>query len=212
MLIAVIFFAAISAVMLVLLLREDKKNDKLIEENTWLNAKIGTLNEQIEKDGVPAVNVALTVEGIMDAVRFAGYVPEQDDTWVRFMVSGESFLIDTHRLPQLFVVRDYIVDTKEYDLDLLKHAAHMMSDDLIMVKAVFLEDEKSCTLRFFVAAMDRNYASFKENLLSYINLIQEGRNRMGAMYDNLDKEKKEEEAIAANPILPHVQPEKKVMS
>ena len=211
MLIAVFFFAAISVVMLVLLLREDKKNDKLIEENTWLNAKIGTLNEQIEKDTVPAVNAALTVEGVMDAVRFAGYVPEQDDTWVRFMVAGETFFIDIERLPQLFVVRDYAVDTKEYDLDLLKHAAHMMSDDLIMVKAVFLEDVKTCTLRFFVAAMDRNYASLKENLLSYINLIQEGRSRMGAMYDNLVKEKNEE-TIAATPLPPHLQSEKKVMS
>jgi len=211
MLIAVIFFAAISAVMLFLLLREDKKNDKLIEENGWLNAKIGTLNEQLGKSTLPVENESLTAEGVMDAVRFAGYVPEKDETWIRFMISGEPYLIDTERLPQIFVVRDFGVDTKEWEMDLLKHAAHLMSDDLIMVKAIFYEDAQRCDLRFFVAAMDRNYASLRENLPRYINLIHEGRNRMSEIYDNLVKEKRDA-ALAINPVLPQVQPEKKIMS
>ena len=211
MLIAVIFFAAISAVMLFLLLREDKKNDKLIEENGWLNAKIGTLNEQLEKSTLSVENESLTAEGVMDAVRFAGYVPEKDETWIRFMISGEPYLIDTERLPQIFVVRDFGVDTKEWEMDLLKHAAHMMSDDLIMVKAIFYEDAQRGDLRFFVAAMDRNYASLRENLPRYINLIHEGRNRMSEIYDNLVKEKRDA-ALAINPVLPQVQPEKKIMS
>ena len=211
MLIAVIFFAAVSAVMLFLLLREDKKNDKLIEENGWLNAKISSLNEQLETNALPVKNEPITAEGIMDAVRFAGYVPEKEETWIRFMISGEPYLIDTERLPQIFVVRDYGVDTKEWEMDLLRHAAHLMSDDLIMVKALFYEEAQRCDLRFFVAAMDRNYASFRENLPRYVNLLQEGRNRMGEIYENLVKEKRDA-ALTVNPVLPQVQPEKKIMS
>ena len=90
MLIAVIFFAAVSAVMLFLLLREDKKNDKLIEENGWLNAKIGSLNEQLEANAQPVKNEPVTAEGIMDAVRFAGYVPEKDNiVFSRLMDAGK---------------------------------------------------------------------------------------------------------------------------
>ena len=114
-------------------------------------------------------------------------------------------------MPQIFVVRDFGVDTKEWEMDLLKHAAHLMSDDLITVKAIFYEDAQRCDLRFFVAAMDRNYASLRENLPRYINLIHEGRNRMSEIYDNLVKEKRDA-ALAINPVLPQVQPEKKIMS
>lgn len=211
MLIAVIFFAAISAVMLFLLLREDKKNDKLIEENGWLNAKIGTLNEQLEKSTLSVENESLTAESVMDAVRFAGYAPEKDETWIRFMISGEPYLIDTERLPQIFVVRDFGVDTKEWEMDLLKHAAHLMSDDLIMVKAIFYEDAQRCDLRFFIAAMDRNYSSLRDNLTRYIGLIYEGKNRMNEIYENLVKEKRDA-AVTANPFMPANQPENKVLS
>ena len=98
MLIAVIFFAAISAVMLFLLIREDKKNDKLLEENGWLNARISQMTEQMQNTVSPALDEPLTIERVMEAVRFAGYVPEKDEHWVRFMISGELFLIDTERL------------------------------------------------------------------------------------------------------------------
>lgn len=211
MLIAVIFFAAISAVMLFLLIREDKKNDKLLEENGWLNARISQMTEQMQNTVSPALDEPLTIERVMEAVHFAGYVPEKDEHWVRFMVSGELFLIDTERLPQVFIVRDYNVDTKEWEMDLLKHAAHLMSDDLIMVKAIFFEDAQRCDLRFFVAAMDRNYSSLRDNLTRYIGLIYEGKNRMNEIYETLVKEKREA-AVTANPFMPADQPENKVLS
>ena len=211
MLIAIIFFAATSAVMLFLLIREDKKNDKLLEENGRLNARIGQMSEQMQNVATPATDEPLTIERVMESVRFAGYVPEKDGHWVRFMVSGELFLIDTERLPQIFVVRDYNVDTKEWEMDLLKHAAHLMSDDLIMVKAIFYEDTQRCDLRIFVAAMDRNYLSLRDNLTRYIGLLYEGKNRMNEIYEKLEKEKRDA-AVTANPFMPANQPENKVLS
>ena len=211
MLIAVVFIAAISAVMLFLLIREDKKNDRLLEENGRLNARIGQLAEQTQTEAAPASDEPLTAERVMESVRFAGYVPEKDDHWIRFMISGNPYLIDIERLPQIFVMQDFGVDTKEWEMDLLRHAAHLMSDDLIMVKAIFCEDAQSCDLRFFVAALDRNYDSFRDNLTRYIGLIQEGQNRMHEIYENLVKQKKDA-AVAANPFMPASQPENKVLS
>lgn len=180
-----------------------------------LKQKIGSLKAKIEQFEKAAEaktdSEVLTVYSVMEAVRFAGYVPEKDEHWIRFMASGEPFLIDTERLPQIFVVRDYGVDTKEWEMDLLKHAAHLMSDDLIMVKAIFYEDAQSCELRFFVAAMDRNYSSLRDNLTRYIGLIYEGKNRMSEIYESLVREKRDA-AVTANPFTPASQSENKVLS
>ena len=211
MLIALFILAAISAVMLFLFIREDNKNDSLLEENGTLNARIDQMTAQMQNASAPAADDPLTIERIMDAVRYAGYVPEKDEHWVRFMISGELFLIDTERLPQFFIVRDYRVETNEWEMDLLRHAAHLMSDDLIMVKAIFYEDAQRCDLRFFVAAMDLNYASFRENLNRYINLIQGGHNRMHEIYESLVKEKRDA-AISANPFMPANKQENKILS
>ena len=202
--------ALVCALLAYLTIVGDKKNSKLVAENNQLKSRLDAAQKSAAQHE-PVEELPLTVDSIMEAVRFAGYVPEKHDTWVRFMVSGEPFLIDTERLPQFFVVRDFGVDTKEWEMDLLKHAAHLMSDDLIMIKAIFCEDAQNCELRFFVAAMDRNYASFRENLTRYLSLIQEGQGRMNEIYQNLVKEKRDA-ALAINPVLPQVQPEKKIMS
>ena len=193
----ILVLALVCALLAYLLIEEDKKNSKLLQESA------------AKRQG-PSIEEPPTIDGIMDAVRFAGYVPEKDDTWIRFMISGEPYLVDTERLPQIFVVRDYGVDTKKWEMDLLKHAAHLMSDDLIMVKAIFFEDAQRCDLRFFVAALDRNYASLRDNLPRYINLIQEGRSRMAEIYDKLIKEK-HNASLAINTELPQVQSKKKIM-
>ena len=206
----ILALALVCALLAYLLIVGDKKNSKLVAENSQMKGRMEVMQENAAQQE-PVEERPLTVDEIMEAVRFAGYVPEKHDTWVRFMVSGEPFLIDTERLPQFFVVRDFGVDTKEWEMDLLKHAAHLMSDDLIMIKAIFCEDAQSCELRFFVAAMDRNYASFRDNLTRYLGLIQEGQGRMNEIYQNLVKEKRDA-ALAINPVLPQVQTEKKIMS
>lgn len=86
-----------------------------------------------------------------------------------------------------------------------------MSDDLIMVKAIFYEDAQRCDLRFFVTAMDRNYSSLRDNLTRYIGLLYEGKNRMNEIYENLVKEKRDV-AVTINPFMPANQPENKVLS
>lgn len=153
----------------------------------------------------------LTVADIKEAVHHAGYVPETSDNWVKFMAAGEAFYIDTARLPQIFVHRYYNVQTSEWDMSLLKHAAHLMSDDLIMVKAIFDERIEGTTLRFFVAAMDRNYQSSRDNLMAYLGIIADGNRRMTEIYDKLVEEKNQP-AIPSIPFTPTGLQENKLLS
>ena len=80
-----------------------------------------------------------------------------------------------------------------------------------MVKATFDEDKDGIGLRFFVAALDANNASFQENLTKYINIIDDGRRKMNEIYEGLVQEKRDA-ALTLNPFLPANSSENKVMS
>lgn len=151
----------------------------------------------------------LTVEKIAEALRFEGFVPEVEENWVNFKVQGESYVIDANRLPMLFLIKSYAVDPKEWEMDLLREAAHRMSDELVMVKATFSDDSKG--MRFFVAARDRNYDSFRGNLTSYLNILEDGQRVMNEAYNKMVDEKREA-AIQANPVICPVKQENKMLS
>lgn len=151
----------------------------------------------------------LTVEKIADAVRMEGFFPEIEESGVRFKAQGESFYIDAERLPLVFIVKGYNLDPKDWEMDLLRNAAHLMSDALIMVKATISDDEKS--LNFFIAAQDRNYESFRANLASYLRIIEDGQRKMNDEYHRMVDEKREA-ALAARPVIPSTQPENKILS
>ena len=213
----ILFLLLICVVLLVILSAKDEKNTSLIAENGILKGKMEAMQENVlqaadtNRIPDPAIHEALSVEGIEAAVRYMGYVPERNKYWLRFMVTGEPYYIDIERLPLVFIIRQFSLDTNEWEMDLLKHAAHLMSDDLIMVKATFDEDEQGTGLRFFVAAMDANNASFEQNLPRYLSLIEGGRRRMNEFYEQLVKEKRDA-ALTAVPFLPLESQENKVLS
>ena len=62
-----------------------------------------------------------------------------------------------------------------------------------MVKADITEpdEEGNYALRFFVAAIEQSYHGFKENLTNYIHIIEDGQRRLGDLYEQYEKEKKE---------------------
>lgn len=151
----------------------------------------------------------LDVGKIADAVRMEGFFPEVEETGVRFKGQGESFYIDAERLPLFFVVKSYNVDPDNWEMDLLRDAAHLMSDALILVKATFSDDGR--TLNFFVAAQDRNYESFRANLTHYMRIIEDGQRKMNEEYNRMVDEKREA-ALKANPVMPSVQHENKILS
>ena len=183
-------------------LSEDVRRQQ--QTNLELLKRIPVSNEG--NDGSPQL---LTVEKIADAVRMEGFFPEIGETGVRFKGQGESFYVDAERLPVFFVVKSYNVDPDNWEMDLLRDAAHQMSDALIMVKATFSDDGR--TLNFFVAAQDRNFESFRANLTCYMRIIEDGQRKMNEEYNRMVDEKREA-ALRANPVIPSVQPENKVLS
>lgn len=200
-------------VLLVLLSAQDNKNTKLEVDNKLMKGRMEALQEKLAEQPVsPPDDKPLDIDDVMEAVRYAGYVPERNDTWVRFMVQGEKYVIETSRLPRIHIMKEYLVDPGEWEMDLLKHAAHLMSDRLIMGKALFFDDEDGkLDLRFMLTAMDRSYHSFRENLVPYLGIIEDGRARMNEIYEDLVKEKRDA-ALTIGPVPPQVQPEKKIMS
>ena len=151
----------------------------------------------------------LTIGKIADAGRMEGFIPEVEETGVRFKCQGESFYVDAERLPLVFIVKSYHIDPAELEMDILREAARRMSDAIVMVKATISDNDKS--LNFFVSAQDRNYESFRANLTSYMGIIEDGRRKMSEEYHRMVDEKREA-ALAAQPVIPSVKQENKVMS
>ncbi len=206
-----IFLGVINAIFILALHFLGNKNMKLTVESSLMKDRMEALLQRIAEKEAVAPQDPLTVDGIEEAIRHAGYVPEREENWIRFMVAGEPFYVEAGRLPSVFVFRHYRVDTKEWEMDLLRQAAHLMSDELIMIKATFDEDKDDTGLNFFIAALDANNASFRENLCRYIGIIEDGSQRMNEIYDQLVKEKRDA-ALALNPFIPENPSEKKVLS
>jgi hypothetical protein len=151
----------------------------------------------------------LTIGKIADAVRMEGFFPETEETGVRFKVQGEGYYVDAERLPLIFLLKGYSIDPNDWEMDILRDAAHRMSDALIMVKATISDDDRS--LNFFVAAQDRNYESFRANLPAYMRILEDGQRKMNEEYHRMVDEKRET-ALSAQPVVPPVRQDTKVMS
>jgi hypothetical protein len=209
----VAIISIVAAVVLgVLLWDRRRENRKLSEDLKWQQAANMQLlkNQPVKSEDRHAeAPEPLTVSKIADAVRMEGFFPESDETGVKFKAQGESFYIDAERLPLVFILKSYNVDPNEWEMDILRDAAHLMSDALIMVKATFTDDDR--TLNFFVAAQDRNYESFRANLTNYMRIIEDGQRKMNEEYHCMVDEKREA-AIAAQPVVPPARTDTKVMS
>ena len=209
-----IILAAVSLLMVVLLFLLGYRNAKLTAENAVLHERNLSSREAVSRGEDRPDEPALSADDILEAIRHAGYVPDKDETWIRFMVQGEAFYVDTDRLPLFFVERHYTVDPAEWDMDLLRQAAHLMSDELTFVKATFgdesYEDGKF-GLRYFIAALDRNYPSLRDNITRYVSIIKEAAARMGEIYNELE-EKRKDASLAVNPFKSSSQGENPVLS
>lgn len=209
---AVIISIIVSVVLAVLLWDRHLTNRRLSEENRRQHETNLELLKRIpmaNESEVAECPQALTVEKIADAVRKEGYLPEVEETGVRFNAQGETFYVDAERLPVFFVVKGYNIDPADWEMDILRGAAHSMSDRLVLVKAMISDDGKS--LNFFVAAQDRNYESFQANLTYYMHIIEEGQRQMNEEYHRVVDEKRKA-AFTAQSIVPPIQHENKVLS
>ena len=202
---------AVSAVLAVLLVERWLANRRLSQEVRLQQENNRELLKRIPGAGEGGGGRLgpLTPEQIAEAIRTEGYIAEMDSDLVRFKIQGENYFVQTDRLPLLFLIKGYNLDPAEWDIDLLREAAHLMSDDLAMVKASVGDD--GTTISYFVAARDRNYESFRRNLSSYLNILEEGQRKLDEEYHRMEDEK-EEAARADQPILPPLRSESKVLS
>ena len=208
-----IFLAAACIVLLAMLSLQDRRNATLSAENALAKLRMETLGEKLSQRD-PQEEDPLTADGMMKAVRHLGYLPDRLEGTIRFMVSGDVFHIVTERIPQVFIFKDFAVDSGEYDIQLMKYSAHLLSDELFMVKATIEDvDDKPdlFNLHFFVAATERTYSSFRENLPVYISLIDESAYRLNEIYKDLI-EKKKAASIGVHPFMTREQLERKTVS
>ena len=182
-----IVFAVIIVLLFVILFilfsRLEHKSLKQAEDYGFLKGRI--INEPSEP---------LSLDKIEDSVKHCGYVPRRNgSTTVSFNIGNNLYFIDAYRLPRVFIAHRYKINTSFWDLDLLKLSAHKMSDDVIMVKALLEEEDEGLYLKFYIAAMDRCYSSFRDNLSTYISFIAEATHRMLDTYNHLELEKKRQD-------------------
>ncbi len=159
-----------------------------------LNAKLDAMTEG------KSDNDLLCPAGIEDAVRSLGCITKTNDGWVHFAVSENNYVIDTSRLPKVFIYKMFRVDRDTYDIGRLNLAAHLMSDSIPLVKAIIDEDEpEKTTLCIILVAQDANYASFSTNLVQYISYIEDGEDKIREIYEDLGKNNDDEEYPAVSP-------------
>ena len=159
-------------------------------------SKKGPVAPGPEKGVAPASSKdrLLTLDGIAEAVEDAGYTPEKGEGGLVFRRNGETYIIDARRLPRFFVSKTFRIKPQEWDMDLLKQAACRMTDDIIMVKGSVNtepDEDGDCSLRIYLAAMDRTYRSFRANLADYVQIIDDADQRLGEIYRQISEEKQE---------------------
>ncbi|MBQ9893469.1 MAG: hypothetical protein IJM35_09990 [Bacteroidales bacterium] len=213
MLVLILCLSVSCFVLLIILGRKDDKYSELVEEYGWIKGRMDNLMMSGSTDSgqVSDAYEPLTLEGVEATVRHAGYVPETTNGCVHFVTSGKYYIIDTTGLPLLFFSCYYNIQTNEWDMDLFKKAAHLMSDDLIMVKAIIEDSPDSTVLRFVVAAMDRNYPSFTDNIMSYLRIINDGDRYLIETYNRLVEEKKNQD-LSINPFASSARQDTKLLS
>ena len=204
-----IITSAIALLLLILLISLDRAKDNLMAEYIRSSGRSETVRKRVSD--LEAQLEQLSLGSVVDAVKQCNFEPKISDTDVYFKDSKYTTFISTDSLPLIFVIRQFEVDQTEWEMLLLRRAAHMMSDELAMAKAVFLEDEDSLSLHFLVAARDSNKASFSQNLMGYLDLLDSAQSLMHKIYQQLVEDKRNE-ALKQVPFLPDNSFAPKVMS
>lgn len=183
--------AVIAIIFILLYMKENEKCEGL---------KYG--NEKLKKNAAQAgiVNAAaceydsrrLDKELIMEAIRYNGFVPEvdTDENWVFFKKLGLTYGIVTERLPMFIIMRHYDLDKNEWNMELLRQAAHKVSDEIIMAK-VLLTGEDEDGISFQITSFEDNYDHLKDFLCQYLSIIDESYARLFDIYNELENKKGE---------------------
>lgn len=182
--------AFIAIVFILLYMKENEKCEDLKYENDKLK------KNAVQASTVSAASVddqgsrRLDRELIMEAIRYNGFVPEAEDNWIFFKKQGDTYGIVTERLPMFIIMRHYDLDKKEWNMELLRQAAHKVSDEIIMAK-VLLTGEDENGISFQITSFEDNYEHLKDFLCQYLSIIDESYARLFDTYNELENKKSE---------------------
>ena len=182
--------AFIAIVFILLYMKENEKCEDLKYENDKLK------KNAVQASTVSAASVddqgsrRLDRELIMETIRYNGFVPEAEDNWIFFKKQGDTYGIVTERLPMFIIMRHYDLDKKEWNMELLRQAAHKVSDEIIMAK-VLLTGEDENGISFQITSFEDNYEHLKDFLCQYLSIIDESYARLFDTYNELENKKSE---------------------
>lgn len=184
--------AVFAIIFILLYMKENEKCEDLKYENDKLK------KNAVQASTVSAASVddqgsrRLDRELIMEAIRYNGFVPEvdTDENWIFFKKLGLTYGIVTERLPMFIIMRHYDLDKKEWNMELLRQAAHKVSDDIIMAK-VLITGEEEDGISFQIISFENDYDHLKDFLCRYLSIIDESYARLFDTYNELENRKSE---------------------
>ncbi len=206
----IIVLSIVCVLLITMVSVQDNRNTKLTAENGLMKGRLESAQEKLASRTF-VEEEPLTEDAIAESIRYVGCVPSIEGNFIRFMKDGEKYYIDLNRLPVFFMMRCYMVEVNDWQMDLLRHAAHVMSDQRMIVKALVEGEGNDTSIRIFVVSLDRNYDSLKENLPRYITMLEQAYEKLKVIYDQLAEERREA-AQTINPLYPMGQTENKILS
>ena len=165
----IILLAIIIVTLAITLGHQDTRDSELTAENKLLKQRLESA-ETLASDTLTPVSIA-------EAVRQAGYEPYFNGQNVEFKVSGTRFTFDSRYLPNMILCCFLKIDPQMWDLQILQEAAHLMSDDIMIVKALIHWTENGPIINFMIASLGQSPKSLKQNLPNYITYLFDGINR-----------------------------------
>lgn len=185
-----ITFGIVAIIAIVFILLYMKENEKC--ENLKYD------NEKLKKDAAQAGIVSaaaceydsrrLDRDLIMEAIRYNGFVAEAEDNWIFFKKQGDTYGIVTERLPMFIIMRHYDLDKNEWNMEILRQAAHKVSDEIIMAK-VLLTGEDENEISFQITSFEDDYEHLKDFLCQYLSIIDESMLAYSTLTTNLKTRK-----------------------
>ncbi len=190
---------AVAIVLFVLLLMEDSKYDKLLEENGRLKGR-----EEVLKEKQPAAPVVstlgerermkketpLTRDSIRTALRYNGCIlePDDNDTWMAFKKNDLRFRVYTSGCPLLCLATGYTLNPEVEDLDSMRRAAVDVEAKTPVGKITVSDDGKGLIIQ--AEYYCDSYVYFRDSLKYYLEILFQTHNSFFETYEHMKEEKR----------------------
>jgi hypothetical protein len=205
---AIIFvLALVCALLAYLLIGKDKKNSKLLVENSALNSRLETLKEISDIAVADSKNVVLEdsdarqkpldIASVRTALRFNGFTPEIPDTnepnVVLFKEGNTQLRFNAQNLPFVSLEVGFGLDNTK-DEALLRQAASEVTSHMYIGKVEIVDNAEA--IIFSAEFLCDSYVYLRDNFKQYLGILHSANDRFFEVYNILtEKQKEEREAV-----------------